>query len=67
VDGREMYLADSAEEFCRACIRVIHGPQEAERMAQRAWLQFLDKWTWDSIRPRIWAAVEDCLRSPLIQ
>src|SRR5262249_14779316 len=54
VDRREMYLADSAEEFCRACIEVICEPEEADRMAQRAWVQFLDKWTWDAICPRVW-------------
>jgi len=63
VDRREMYLADSAEAFGRACINVICAPGEAERMAQRAWFQFLEKWTWHAIRPRVWAAVEDCLSS----
>ena len=62
VDGREAYLADSPEEFGNACIRAIQRPAEAAAMADRAWQLFLENWTWEAIRPRIWAAVEDCLR-----
>lgn len=62
VDGREMYLADSAERFSKACIRAIRDPEEATQMAERAWCQFLERWTWDAIRPRVWAAAEDCLQ-----
>ena len=50
-DGREIYLADSAEAFANACIRTIREPDKAAQMAERAWRQFLEKWTWDSIRP----------------
>ncbi len=62
VDGRQMYLADSARAFSRACIKAICEPEEASRMAQRAWIEFQEKWTWDAIYPRVWAAAEDCLR-----
>ncbi len=62
VDGREMYLADSPDAFSRACIKAIRQPEEADQMAERAWIRFLDKWTWDAIRPRVWAAAEECLR-----
>jgi glycosyltransferase involved in cell wall biosynthesis len=62
VDGREMYLADSGEAFSNACIKVICEPEKAAQMAERAWCQFLEKWTWDAIRPMVWAAAEDCLR-----
>ncbi len=65
VNGREMYLADSAEAFANACIQAIFEPESAAQMAERAWRQFLEKWTWDSIRPLVWAAAEDCLRRPL--
>ena len=61
-DGDVMHLADSAERFAEACIRVIQDPASAEAMAERAWRAFLDRWTWDAIRPRIWAAAEECLR-----
>jgi len=63
VAGRNMYLADSGEAFANACIRAIREPEEAAQVAQRAWIEFLRNWTWDAIRPRVWAAAEDCLRS----
>jgi len=62
VDGRQMYVADSAKAFSKACIKAIREPAEASRMAQRAWIEFLEKWTWNSIYPRIWDAAQDCLR-----
>ena len=62
VDGRELYLADSAEEFANACIGAIRRPQEAAQVAERAWRKFLDRWTWDAIRPRVHAAAEECFR-----
>ena len=46
VAGRNMYLADSAEAFANACIRAIRKPEEAAQVAQRAWIEFLHKWTW---------------------
>jgi glycosyltransferase involved in cell wall biosynthesis len=57
-----MFLADSAEDFANACINVISQPESAAQMAERAWRKFLEKWTWDAIRPLVWAAAEDCLR-----
>jgi glycosyltransferase involved in cell wall biosynthesis len=62
VNGREMYLADSAEVFSSACIKLIREPELAAQMGERAWNIFLQRWTWEAIRPRIWAAAEDCLR-----
>jgi glycosyltransferase involved in cell wall biosynthesis len=61
-NGRTMYLANSVEDFSIACLDAIRRPDAAEAMAERAWNEFLEKWTWDAIRPRVWAAVEDCLR-----
>jgi glycosyltransferase involved in cell wall biosynthesis len=60
--GFEMYLADSPEAFAEACIRGIREPERAAQMAERAWRQYLEKWTWDAIHPSVWAAAEDCLR-----
>jgi glycosyltransferase involved in cell wall biosynthesis len=61
-DGRELLLADSPEAFSAACVQLIRDPSAATAMAARAWRLFLDKWTWDAIRPRVWAAAEHCLR-----
>ncbi|MCG6537734.1 MAG: glycosyltransferase, partial [Syntrophales bacterium LBB04] len=61
-DGKELHIADTAEAFADACLRLIHRPLEAAEMANRAWKKFLEKWTWEAISPKVWAAVEDCLR-----
>jgi len=62
-NGDDMLIADTADTFAAACLRTIRDPQAAGAMAERAWQQFLQKWTWDAIRPQIWAAVDDCLRA----
>jgi glycosyltransferase involved in cell wall biosynthesis len=62
VDGREIYLADSPSDFANACIRAICDPESASRVSETAWRMFLKQWTWDSIRPRVWLATEECLR-----
>ncbi len=61
-NGDLMHLADSAQTFADACVRAIRDPAAAEAMAERAWRAFLERWTWEAIRPRIWAAAEECLR-----
>ncbi len=61
-DGRELLLADDPEAFANACISLIEDPESANAMAERAYNAFLEKWTWDVIAPRVWAAAEDCLR-----
>ncbi len=61
-DGREVLLADDAEGFANACVDLINQPAKGIALADRAWRQFLDNWTWDIIEPRIIAAAEDCLR-----
>jgi polysaccharide biosynthesis protein PslH len=59
----DMLLGDSVRDFAEACVRVIRHPQAAAEMAERAWERFLAKWTWDAIRPEVWAAAEECLQS----
>jgi glycosyltransferase involved in cell wall biosynthesis len=61
-NGKNVFLADSPEDFASACIRAIRQPADADAMAERAWGQFVSRWSWDAIRPSIWAAAEDCLR-----
>lgn len=57
-NGRELFIADTAADFADACVRLIQEPDSARQMAERAWQQFLDKWTWDAIRPRVQAAAK---------
>jgi glycosyltransferase involved in cell wall biosynthesis len=61
-DGVEALLADTADTFAEACVRIVRDPIEAGAMADRAWERFLQKWTWDAIAPRVLEAVEECLR-----
>jgi glycosyltransferase involved in cell wall biosynthesis len=61
-DGKELLLADTPDAFARACIHMIREPAQATAMSECAWQQFLDKWTWDVVAPRVWAAAEHCLR-----
>ena len=61
-NGRELLLADDPREFAAACISLIRDPRSAAQMAERAYRTFLERWTWDTIAPRVWAAAEDCLR-----
>jgi glycosyltransferase involved in cell wall biosynthesis len=60
--GRELLLADDPAAFAAACLSLIRHPANAAHMVERAYHAFLEKWTWDAIAPRIWAAAEDCLR-----
>ncbi len=62
MNERELYLADTPEAFSQACIRTIREPQKAGEVAERAWREFLEMWTWDAVRPRVWAAATECLR-----
>jgi len=61
-DGRELRLADTPSAFSAACLALIHDPVGASAMAERAYQAFVSKWTWESIAPRVWETVEDCLR-----
>jgi polysaccharide biosynthesis protein PslH len=65
-NGTYMLLADSPDAFAKACIGVVDSPVQARAMADRGWQQFLKKWTWDAIAPRVWAAAEECLRKTSI-
>jgi len=60
-DGRELLLADDPKEFARACVSLIRDRAAAKAMAEHAYAAFLEKWTWEAIAPRVWAAAEDAL------
>lgn len=61
-DRKQIRLADDPAGFAQACIDTVHRPEEASTMAERAWTEFLEKWTWEAIAPNVWKAAEDCLR-----
>lgn len=61
-DKKQLRLADDPAAFAQACIETVRFPAEASAMAERAWAEFLEKWTWEAIAPKVWRAAEDCLR-----
>jgi glycosyltransferase involved in cell wall biosynthesis len=61
-DRVQLRIADTAAEFRRACHELVQHPDLGKELAARAWIDFLDQWTWDAIASRVWAAAEDCLR-----
>jgi glycosyltransferase involved in cell wall biosynthesis len=61
-DGKQLRLADTPDRFAASCVELVKERGAADAMAERAWTEFLEKWTWDAIAPRVWAAAEDCLR-----
>ncbi len=61
-NGKHLLIADDAESFSRACIELVQNPVRARDLAESAWLEYLEKWTWEAISPKVKAAAEDCLR-----
>jgi glycosyltransferase involved in cell wall biosynthesis len=61
-DGRQLRIADTPGAFSEACIRLVRNREEGVQLAEHAWQEFLQKWTWECIAPSVWTAAEDCLR-----
>jgi glycosyltransferase involved in cell wall biosynthesis len=61
-DKQHLRIADDPAAFARACVELVRDRAGAAAMAERAWADFVVKWTWEAIAPRVWAAAEDCLR-----
>jgi glycosyltransferase involved in cell wall biosynthesis len=59
---KQVLLAEDAASFSASCIELLRNPPHARRLAETAWQEFLSRWTWDAISPKIWSAAEDCLR-----
>jgi glycosyltransferase involved in cell wall biosynthesis len=60
-DGNELLLADIAEEFGAACLRVIADPLLGMKLSENAWKRFLSEWTWEGIGEAVKKAVQSCL------
>ncbi len=61
-NGVQMRLARDPAGFAQACVELLQDPLEGAAMAERAWHDFLARWTWDAVTPKVWTAAEDCLR-----
>lgn len=60
-NGRELLLADSAEQFALSCTQLLSDPALGEAIAASAHRIFLVRWTWDSFEGRIRTVVQQCL------
>lgn len=60
-NGREILLADRADEFASACIRLLKDPELREALSGRAYKRFLGEWTWNSFESTIGQVVQECL------
>lgn len=62
-DGRECLLADSADDFARACVSLLENPSMAEEMAMRAKSLFDRELSWSAVAPAVERAVSACLEN----
>jgi glycosyltransferase involved in cell wall biosynthesis len=60
-NGKEVLLADCADEFASACIRLLKDPELREALSGRAYKRFLGEWTWNSFENTIGQVVQECL------
>jgi glycosyltransferase involved in cell wall biosynthesis len=60
-NGRDILLADRAEDFAAACIRLLRNPSLGEALSERAYQRFLERWTWNSFESKVGTVVEQCL------
>jgi glycosyltransferase involved in cell wall biosynthesis len=52
-DGRHLLLADDAEGFASACVRLLKEPALRRRLVDEAEKAFLERFEWSALRPRI--------------
>jgi glycosyltransferase involved in cell wall biosynthesis len=60
-NGRELLLADRADDFALACIKLLRNPELGEALSERAHKCFLERWTWDSFASTVGKAIQECL------
>jgi glycosyltransferase involved in cell wall biosynthesis len=61
-DGRELLLADSAENFTTKCLEILSQPPTGRKLAENAWKKFNENWTWDKQAERIDRIVQTVLK-----
>lgn len=57
-NGEEILLADAAEDFSAACVRLLTTPQLQDTLAEKAYTRFLGQWTWDSFEGSMGAVLQ---------
>lgn len=61
MNGEEILVADRADDFASACIRLLMSPQLGDAISERAHTRFLERWVWDSFEGTIGNVVQACL------
>jgi glycosyltransferase involved in cell wall biosynthesis len=52
-DGRHLLIADDADGFASACVRLLAEPALRRRLVDEAQKAFVERFEWSSLRPRI--------------
>jgi glycosyltransferase involved in cell wall biosynthesis len=47
--GRNIHIADQAEEFAARCLELLESPATRQRMAEDAWTAVRDKFSWEQV------------------
>jgi polysaccharide biosynthesis protein PslH len=47
--GEELMLADTAEDFADACLRLMRDRTLGSRLSEQAWRRFMREWTWEAV------------------
>lgn len=56
--GKEILLADEADDFAAACILLLKNPELGEALAENAYKRFLEKWQWESFEATVGDVVQ---------
>jgi glycosyltransferase involved in cell wall biosynthesis len=65
ISGEDLLLADTPQDFASACVLLLKNKEVGLKISENAWKKYLKRWTWDSIGPSVYNAVNDCIsRSP---
>lgn len=59
--GKEILLADRAEDFASACILLLKNPQLGEALSEKAHNRFLERWQWESFEGTVGKVVQECM------
>lgn len=59
--GKEVLLANAADDFALACLQLLSDFKLGEAMAERAYQRFLERWTWDLFENTVNTVIQECL------
>lgn len=60
-NGEDLLIAEDADKFALACIRLIRDPGLGEALSEMAHRRFLQHWTWDSFSGTVGTVIQECL------